>query len=148
LAALDRGTEAVRGVEDLVREALGHRLLTTALRVAHEPAQRERVRAMRLDLDGHLVGRAADAAGLDLEGRPDVVERLLERRDGVVRRLRLDGRERAVHDALREVLLAVDEDLVDELADDRRAVHRVCDHGALRRRSLARHYFFFSSLAP
>src|SRR5690554_4001808 len=64
LAALDRSTETVRRVEDLVRETLGHRLLTTTLRVAHEPAQREGVRAVRLDLDRDLVGRAADAAGL------------------------------------------------------------------------------------
>src|SRR5690606_14368808 len=146
--ALDRGTEAVRGVEDLVLQTLGHRLLATRLRVAHEPAQRERVRAVRLDLDGHLVGRATDAARLDLDGRTDVVERLLERHDGVVRGLRLDRRKRAVDNALREVLLAVDEDLVDELADDRRAVHRICDNWALWRRSLTRHYFFFSSLAP
>src|SRR5690606_20633635 len=40
LAALDRGAEAVRGVQDLVLQALGHRLLTTTLGVADEPAQR------------------------------------------------------------------------------------------------------------
>src|SRR5688500_9597015 len=36
LAALDRGTEAVRRVEDLVGETLGHRLLATRLGVARE----------------------------------------------------------------------------------------------------------------
>jgi len=39
LAALHSGTKAVGGVEDLVHEALGHRLLAASLRVAHEPAQ-------------------------------------------------------------------------------------------------------------
>src|SRR6476620_8079375 len=42
LATLHRGTEAVGGVEDLVHEALGHRLLTTVRGVADEPAQRPR----------------------------------------------------------------------------------------------------------
>src|SRR6185312_6852300 len=65
LAALDRGTEAVGGVEDLVHEALGHGLLTPLARVADQPAQRQRRRAVRLDLDRNLVGRTADAAGLD-----------------------------------------------------------------------------------
>jgi hypothetical protein len=58
-----------------------------------------------------------------------------------------DVLERVVDDALREVLLAVDQDLVDELADDRRAVDGVGDDGALRSGSLARHYFF-SIFAP
>src|SRR3954465_12629841 len=83
LALLHSGTEAVGGVEDLVLEALGHRLLTTCLRVADEPAQRERGATRALDLDRDLVGRATDTAGLDLDGRLDVVHRALEREDRV-----------------------------------------------------------------
>src|SRR5699024_9828603 len=41
LAALDSGTEAVGGVEDLVHQTLGHAVLATGTRVADEPAQRE-----------------------------------------------------------------------------------------------------------
>src|SRR5919204_395342 len=67
LATLDAGAKAVAGVEDLVHEALGHRLLTPLPRVADEPAQRERGAARGLHLDRHLVGGAADAAALDLE---------------------------------------------------------------------------------
>src|SRR5918993_2652830 len=66
LTTLHRGTEAVGGVEDLVHEPLGHRLLAALARVADEPAQRQRRRAVRLDLDRHLVSRTADATGLDL----------------------------------------------------------------------------------
>src|SRR5215218_5735551 len=73
LALLHRGTEAVGGVEDLVHEALVHRLLATGLGVADQPAQRERGAARALDLDRDLVGRATDTAGLDLEGRLHVV---------------------------------------------------------------------------
>jgi len=42
-------------------------------------------------------------------------------------------------DRLGERLLAVDEDLVDQLGDDGGAVHRVVDDGALRGGSLTRH---------
>src|SRR5690606_20536479 len=139
LAALDRGTQAVRGVEDLVLQTLGHRLLTTALRVADQPAQRERVRAVRLDLNGNLVGRATDAAAADLEGGAHVVERLLERGAGVLAALGLDAAEGAVDDRLGERLLAVDEDLVHERGDDRCAVDGVVDDRALGGGTLTRH---------
>jgi hypothetical protein len=146
-AALDRRTQAVRGIQDLVGQALGHGLLTTRLGVAGQPAQRERVRAVRLDLDRNLVGRATDAAALDLEGGAHVVERLLEHDDRVRAGLGADTGERVVHDALGEALLAVHEDLVDELAHDGGAVHRIGDDGALRSWSFTRHYFL-SIFAP
>src|SRR4051812_41258778 len=78
LAALHRGTEAVARVEDLVHQALGHGLLAAVPRVADQPSQREGRRAARPNLDRHLVGRAADAAGAGPPGRLDVVERALE----------------------------------------------------------------------
>src|SRR5690349_5698487 len=39
LASLDRGTEAVGGVQQLVHQPLGHGLLTTGLGVTDHPAQ-------------------------------------------------------------------------------------------------------------
>src|SRR5215210_1739884 len=83
LAALDARAEAVAGVEQLVHEPLGHGLLAALPRVADQPAQREGRLPRSADLDGHLVGRTADAAALDLEGRLDVVQGALERDDGV-----------------------------------------------------------------
>src|SRR6195952_2716653 len=74
LALLHSGTEAVGGIEDLVHQPLGHGLLAARLGVAHEPAESQRGAAVGLDLDRHLVGRTADAAGLDLDGRLYVVE--------------------------------------------------------------------------
>src|SRR4051794_29988945 len=79
LALLHRGTEAVGGVEDLVHESLGHRLLATVRGVPDEPAQGQRGATRALDLDRHLVGRATDAAGLDLDRRLHVVHGALER---------------------------------------------------------------------
>src|SRR6478752_257543 len=114
LATLDRGTQAVAGVEDLVHEALGHRLLTTLTGVADHPAQRQRGGATRSHLDRHLVGRATDAAAADLERGLDVVQRALEGDDGVGAGLLTGAFQRAVHDRLGDGLLAVEEDLVDQ----------------------------------
>src|SRR3954468_924931 len=78
LAALDAGAEAVAGVEELVHEALGHRLLAAGAGVLDEPAQGERGAATGAHLDRDLVRRATDAAAADLEGRLHVVERALQ----------------------------------------------------------------------
>src|ERR1044072_4228577 len=60
LAPLDRGAGPVGGVHDLGDEALGHRVLATRAREVHEPAHRERRAALRLELDRHLGGGAAE----------------------------------------------------------------------------------------
>src|SRR6476660_8300441 len=62
LAPLDGGTEAVARVEQLVHEALGHRLLATGPAVLDQPAETERGAARRANLDRDLVGRTTDAA--------------------------------------------------------------------------------------
>src|SRR5688500_18159542 len=83
LAPLDGGAEAVARVEQLVHEALGHRLLAAGAAVLDEPAQAERRAAGGANLDRDLVGRTTDAASADLEGGLDVVQRALERDDRV-----------------------------------------------------------------
>src|SRR3954454_1323919 len=113
LTTLDAGTEAVAGVEDLVHEPLGHRLLATLPRVADQPAQREGGAAVGLDLDRHLVGGATDAAALHLEGRLHVVERALEGDDRVGARLLPGALEGPVDDVLGERALAGEQHLVD-----------------------------------
>ena len=147
LTALDCGTEAVAGVEDLIHEALGHRLLATLAGVADEPAQREGGRTSRTDIDRNLVGRTADTAGADLEGRTDVVEGLLEVGDGVVAVLLTSSLEGTVDDALGRRPLAVEQDLVDQLRDERRVEDRVDDDRSLGCGTFARQYFF-SLFAP
>jgi hypothetical protein len=142
-ATLDRGTETVRRVKDLVGETLGHRLLAAGLGVAGEPAQREGVRAQWLDLDGHLVRRTTDAARTHLERGAHVVERLLQGGNRILAALLGNVLEGTVDDALGLRLLAVEQDLVDELRDDGRLVDGVDDDGALRRGTLPRHYFSF-----
>src|SRR3954452_5747159 len=139
LTAFDGRAEAVGGVQDLVHEALGHRLLTTGGGVADQPAQRERHRPGAADLDGHLVGRATDPAAADLERRLDVVEGSLARHDGVGAGLVAAALEGAVHDPLCGLLLAVLENLADQLGDDLAAVHRVDVERPLRSGTLAGH---------
>src|SRR5882757_1430957 len=78
LTSLDGGTQAIAGVEDLVRQTLDHGLLTTRLREADQPAQCQRGRPLGTHLDGNLVGRATDAAAAHLEGGLDVVESALQ----------------------------------------------------------------------
>src|SRR5579859_4199992 len=96
--AADRGARVVRRVEDLGLELLGHRLAGALARGLDDPAHRERVAAVRTDLDRYLVGRAADAPRLDLDERGRVAETRLEDLDRrpADRLLGLD--ERAVDD--------------------------------------------------
>src|SRR5579862_730348 len=67
LTALDAGAKAVAGVEQLVHQPLGHRLLTALPGVRDDPAQRQRGGPGGANLDRHLVGRATDAAAADLK---------------------------------------------------------------------------------
>src|SRR5687768_9271463 len=61
---LDGVAAVVGGVEHLAGEAVDHRLLAAGAGRAHDPADGERAAALLRDLDGHLIGRAADAARL------------------------------------------------------------------------------------
>src|SRR3954451_1157011 len=85
--ALERAALLGDGVHELVREALGHGLLAAVARELDQPADRERAGAAGGDLDRDLVGRAADAAGADLEVRGQGLDGRLELLEGVLARL-------------------------------------------------------------
>src|SRR5204863_5262303 len=87
--------------------------------------------AVRVDLDRHLVVRAADAPRLHLEARLAVVDRLLEDLERIVAGLVLHDGEAAVEDRLRRAALAVAHDGAQELGDQRAAVHRIRRNFAL-----------------
>src|SRR3954452_5415422 len=78
--------------------------------------------AARDDLDRDLVGRAADAAGPDLERGRQGLDGGLELLDRVLAGLLADDGERVVGDPRGRALLAVEQDLVDDLDDQARAV--------------------------
>ena len=94
-------------------------------RVADQPPDAERQAAVRVDLDRHLVVRAADAARLHFEARLDVVDRLLEDLQRIVGGLFLDDVEALVKDALRRAALAVAHHAVDELGDKGALIERI-----------------------
>jgi hypothetical protein len=101
--------------------------------------RRARVVLRGAHLDRHLVGRATDATAANLEGRLDVVKRALEGDDRVVAGLLPAALESAVDDRLRDGALAVQQHLVDQSGDQRRAVNRVSHELTAARRTLTRH---------
>src|SRR5919107_4102685 len=136
---LDGVAAVVGGVEHLAGEAVDHRLLAAGAGRAHDPAYCERAAALLRDLDGHLIGRAADAARLDLDRGPYVLNRALEHLQGVFAGLVADLRQRAVEDALGGGLLAAPHQAVDELGHKRAVVDRVGQHVASVNNSSSRH---------
>src|SRR5262249_30654902 len=77
-AFLHRAAAEVRGIEQLVRELLLHRLAIAAgAGIANQPTNAEREPPVGIDLDRHLVVRAADAPRLHLEAGLHVVDGLL-----------------------------------------------------------------------
>src|SRR2546426_12721338 len=71
---LDRGPDPVSSVHELSGELLLHTLPRSGPGVTYDPAPGQRRAAIRPDLDRHLVGGAADPAGLDLEHRGGVLQ--------------------------------------------------------------------------
>ena len=118
LATLDGRADTVGGIHDLVGEALGHGLLLAGAREVDHPANGERGGTTGVDLHGHLVGGAADALGLDLERGAHVVHGLLEDGQRILLGALLDDVEGIIDDALGDGLLAVKQDLVDQLRDE------------------------------
>ena len=107
LAPLDRGTETVAGVEQLV---LRRSIMVFSRRACEYVTSQRRpsvVCPRRPHLDRHLVGRATDAAAANLEGRLDVVHRALQRHHRVGAGLLAAALERAVDDALGKLPLAL-----------------------------------------
>src|SRR6185436_17539045 len=143
---LDRAAAVLRGIHQLAGEAGAHRLLAAARRGLDDPAHRQGQLAARTDLDRDLIGRAADAAGLDLDRRLDVLDGLLEDLHRVVARALPDRLEGIVEDALGHRLLAVLHDHVDELRHELRVVQRIREDLALRDFSTPGHALLSASV--
>src|SRR5918994_5170787 len=140
--ALVRAALLGLGVEQLVGQTLRHRLLAAVARELDEPADRERAGAPGGHLDRHLVGRAADAAGADLEDRRERLDGRLERLDRVLARALGEDRQRVVDDALGGRLLAVQHHAVDDLLDELGAVQGIRLDGPDRGGGATGHCYF------
>src|SRR3954469_16898611 len=82
--ALPRGSLLLSSVKDLARKPLGHRVLAAVTRVVDHPADRQGAGTTGGNLDRHLIGGTADAAGADLEHRGKLLDRGLEGLDRVL----------------------------------------------------------------
>jgi hypothetical protein len=142
--ALVRAALLVVGVEQLVGEPLGHRLLAALAGELDEPANGEGASAALGHLDRHLVGRAAHTAGAHLEDRRQRLDRLLERLDRVLARPLAEDGEGVVDDPLGLRLLAVEHDLVDDLLDEPRAMDGIGLDGPDGCGSAAGHRYFLT----
>src|SRR5699024_1811706 len=132
LATLHGSAKAVGCIHDLVGETLHHGVLTTLTGEGHQPTQSQGGGTCRANLDRNLVGCATDTAGADLEVWADVAQSLLEGADRLETGLLTADFESAIDDALCGGLLAVEEDLVHELADELGIVNWVLDYWTLR----------------
>src|SRR5438093_5806240 len=124
-AALDGRTLVVGGVHQFGGEAVGHALASALARRQEQPAYGKRLAAVALDLYGHLVRRATYAAGLHLDDRSGVADRLLEHLDAGALGAPFKLVNRIVENALGQALLAALHQLVDELRHQHAVVARI-----------------------
>src|SRR2546421_2102982 len=75
LAALDRGTNAVAGVDQLEGELLRHAVAIALAGRVDQPAHAQRDAPIGADFHRDLVGGSADALWLDLDERHRVAQR-------------------------------------------------------------------------
>src|SRR5262245_32570229 len=115
LTLLYRVAAVLRCIDDLVREAVHHRLLVALARELDEPAHAQRERPGGANIDGTLIRRPTNAAALHFDARAHVAERALPHLQWIIFRPLRDHIERAVDDAFRDALLAVAHHHVDEL---------------------------------
>src|SRR5947209_4416910 len=125
---LDRLALALRGEDHLGGQALRHRLLAPRAAEHDQPPHPQRGAALGPHLYRHLVGRAAHAAGLHLERRLHVRQRLLEDVHPRLPGALLDQVHRLVEHPLRQRLLAPLHQVAHELGDGLAVVTRIRRH--------------------
>src|SRR3954465_10119481 len=138
---LDRGALAVRGIEQLVRELIGHTLFGAAAAIEQQPADGERGAAIGIHFDRHLIVRATNTAGLHFEQRPGVPEGLLEQLEGLVAAFFLHLLHGLVEDALGSGLLAAPHHRVHKLGDQGGVVDGIGRYFTFRNVTFSWHYF-------
>src|SRR5437660_1752815 len=151
LFALHRAAGVLRSIEDFVGELLRHTLPAPLAGETDEPAAREREPAIGPDLDGHLVGSAAEAPGLAPGPRGRIPQGQVEDLERLLLGLLGGAVQRVVDDLLRRGALALAHDHVHELGDRLRLVDRVGRDYTLDGSVAARHQAAalpFSRFAP
>jgi len=94
-------------IKQLFGQLVGHGLARTRARIQQQPANGQRLPAKRIDFNGNLVVRAANAPCFDFQHGLDVLDRFLEYLERIVVGLHLNLVHRAVKDPLGVGALAV-----------------------------------------
>ena len=117
--ALLHGIAAIVGrIHQFAGQTADHGGLTAPTRSRDQPANRQRLGALRAHFDGDLIGGTAHAAATDFDARLDVVEGIMEHLNRIGLGARLDGVERSIDDAFGGRFLAVIHQVVHELGKD------------------------------
>src|SRR5258707_14481163 len=122
---LDSAAAGICRVDQFIGELFHHGLAGAFARILQEPANGQGLPAEGIHFHRHLVVGAADAPGLDLDERLQILDRLLENLEGIVVSLLGDLVHRAVEHALRGALLAFPHHRADELLNDVASVDRI-----------------------
>src|SRR6266849_1259874 len=112
---LDRPAARIGGINQLIREFVGHRLARAFSRILQQPANRQRLPPKRVHFHRNLVVRAAHAPRFHFQHRLHVFHGLLENLQRVVIGLLGHLVHRAVKHSLRRRLLAFPHHRADEL---------------------------------
>ena len=124
-ALLHGSAGVVAGVHDLAGKAFLHGLFAALAGIGRQPTQTEGLAAFGANLQRNLIGRAADTAGLDLQGRHDIFHSLLESFQTVFAGLLLDDLECFIDNSLCDALFTVEHHTVDELGNQSGFVDRI-----------------------
>src|SRR6266566_718808 len=122
---LDRPAARIGGVNQLIREFVGHRLARAFTRILQQPANRQRLPPKRIHFHRDLVVRAAHAPRLHFQQRLHVLDGFLENLQRIVVGLLRHLIHRAVKHALRRRLLAFPHHRADELLHNVAGIHRI-----------------------
>ena len=137
---LHGAAKVVGGVHQLCGQTLLHGPFAALAGIGGQPAQAEGLAALRAHFHGHLIGGAAHTAGLDLQGRHDVLHGGGEDLQGILAGLLLDNVKGAVNHFLCHAFLAVEHNAVDQLSYQYGTVHRIGQHFPLGYVSSSGHF--------
>src|SRR5271156_3388365 len=140
---------AIGGIQQFITQLVDHAFLTASAGVGNQPANRQRRAPVGIDLDRHLIVRAAYAAGLHLEQRLGIFDGFGEQLQSfVTAAFCLQARQSLIEDAFRCALLALPHHRVDELCHQIRTVDWIGFHCPLRRMSFSWHSAFAPGSLP
>ncbi len=130
---LDRVAAIVSRVENFSGKPVNHRLLSAPARIRDQPSDGKAIAARFLiNLDGHLISRATDAARFDFDAGLNVVYGFLKGFQRVFLCFPLDLAHSAIENIFGHCFLAAPHKRVDELGHHRRVVYRVRQNIAFR----------------